>query len=180
MSRLFIRSLMVFGLVAAATPAAFAETNGQASSAQPALAPAPAGVTCTGMTVIDRIEDSATSASTTSSNFVPVPNATVSFTQGAKGCVIATFSAESWVPGGNRLMLMEALLDGSTVGAPGSVQFSGDDDENSNQHWARSHSFTFAFNNVSAGAHSLAIKYRSFQGGARVYLGKHSLVVTHP
>jgi hypothetical protein len=134
--------------------------------------------TCGNLATVDFKTDDSLNASTTSTNFVDVPNAKISFTQGSPGCVIVTFSAESWAPS-SRLTLIRARLDSSTTAQPGSVQFSGDDDENNNGKWARAHGFTLVFPSVSSGSHNVQIQYESWTGG-RVFLYKHTTTIQHP
>lgn len=174
------RAALAFSMLAIAPPFAWAENNGQPPGAMPAAAPAATSGTCAGMTVIDHKEDSATSASTKSSAFVAVPNGTLAFTQGSAGCAIVTFSAETYAPYINYFLIARAVLDSGTVGNPGPVTLSGDDDENNNKQSVRTHGFTFVFPNVTAGAHSIAMQYRSFVSGKEVFLGKHSLTIAHP
>lgn len=182
MSKLFNPLLLALALAVAA-PAALADESGHAPDPKPALAPPPVSSgSCTAMTLVEHKEDSSTMASTTSTSYVTVPGTAFSFTQTTAGCAIVTFSAESWAPGGNKLIHLEAVMDGGAreaIGDPGDIQFSGDDDENNNQHWARSRAFTFVFSSVSAGAHALYIKWRSDTVGGKVYLGKHSVVLVH-
>lgn len=134
--------------------------------------------TCGNLATVDFKTDDSLNASTTSTNFVDVPNAKISFTQGSPGCAIVTFSAESWAPS-NRLTLIRARLDSSTTAQPGSIQLSGDDDENYNGKWARAQGFTLVFPSVSSGSHTVQIQYESWNGG-KVYIYKHTTVVQHP
>ena len=136
---------------------------------------------CTNLVNTNIETDSSLGASTTSGSFVNVPNTAISFTQGGAGagCVIATFTAESWAAA-SRLLLVRAKLDGSIVAQPGVIQFSGDDDENNNGRWARSHSTMFFFPAVAPGAHTMVIQYASANGGARVFIYKHTTAIQHP
>jgi hypothetical protein len=108
---------------------------------------------------------------------VDVPDMSITYTQGKTGCVLASFSAFTFAPG-DALLFVQAILDGATVAAPGEVQLSGDDDEEGDGHWARSHSFTFAFPSVSAGSHTIKVQFRSFDGKI-VFVHKRSLAVSH-
>ena len=120
-----------------------------------------------------------TGLSTTSTTYVDVPDMSVTFTAGGTRsfCATATFSAWTFATGG-ALMYVQALMDGTVVAAPGEQQFSGDDDENANGEWARSHAFTFVFPSVAPGAHTIKIQYRSFDGKT-VFVHRRSLVVFH-
>jgi len=115
-----------------------------------------------------------TGNSTISTTYVDVPNMTVTFTAGGTRsfCATATFSAFTFAPGG-ALLDVQALMDGTVVGAPGEQQFSGDDGV-----WAVSHAFTFVFPSVAPGAHTIKIQYRSFDGQT-VFMHRRSLVVFH-
>ncbi len=120
-----------------------------------------------------------TGSSTASTTYVDVPDMSVSFTAGGTRsfCATATFSAWTFATGG-ALMYVQALMDGSVVAAPGEQQFSGDDDENANGEWARSHAFTFVFPTVAPGPHTIKIQFRSFDGKT-VFVHRRSLVVFH-
>jgi len=115
-----------------------------------------------------------TGNSTISTTYVDVPNMTVTFTAGGTRsfCATATFSAFTFAPG-DALLAVQALMDGTVVGAPGEQQFSGDDGV-----WAVSHAFTFVFPSVAPGAHTIKIQYRSFDGKT-VFMHRRSLVVFH-
>lgn len=168
--------LWLFAMAAAAS----AEPTGRLPDAS-ASTTAPVSGHCVSMTAIDFQSDNSLNASTTSSNFVNVPNALISFTQGGagNGCVIVTFNADAWAPSG-RLLQVRTLLDGAVVAQPGLMQLSGDDDENNNGKWSRAHSATFILPSVAPGAHTIAVQYASGNSGFRVYLYKHSTVIQHP
>lgn len=153
--------------------------NGFAQSAADGAARTVYSGSCTGMTAIDYKSDSNYDASTLSASFVSVPNATFAFNQGAPGCAVVSFTTEAFAPA-NRVILVRARLDGATNAAPGVVQFNGDDDEDGDGRWGRTHGFTFVFPSVAAGAHSVTIEYRSGTDGRRVFIGKHTTVVQHP
>ena len=174
------RQAVLFAGVCLATMScnAFAEPGRISEDESRVAATAASSGSCANLTTVDFMTDDNLNASTNSTNFVDVPNANVPFTQGANGCVVVTFSAENWAPS-NRLTLLRARLDSSTTAQPGSIQLSGDDDENYNGKWARAHSFTFVFSSVASGSHNVQIQYESWNGG-RVYLYKHTTVVQHP
>jgi hypothetical protein len=153
--------------------------NGQAPAPR-AEARATTGGTCANMTKVSFKADNDISSSTSSGTFVDIPGGRVNFTQGGEGngCAIVTFSAESYAEFG-RLMFVRAQLDGVSVAAPGGVQFSGDDDEDEDGRWSRSHSFTFIFPSVSPGDHVVAMQFRSLTFDRRVFIGKHTTVVQH-
>lgn len=176
--RIAVISLVFLGSLSSASLAAengrLSDTDGAAS------ARAVSAGSCGSLSATNFKTDSATSASTTSSGFVDVPNSGVSFTQGgsSNGCVIVSFSGESYAPSG-RLLLLQARLDSSSTASPGIVQFSGDDDENGNSKWARSHAFNFVFQSVAPGPHFVTIRYRTATSGRRVFMGKHATVIQH-
>jgi hypothetical protein len=176
-------SLLSFALLSILTvsPATAAGRNGWAPLADgEAAARAVTSGSCSGLSIVKYKADSAVDASTTSSSYVNVPNTSISFLQGGSGngCVIVTFSAESWAEYG-RLIFVRARLDDAITAAPGAVQFSGDDDEDGDGRWARSRAFTFVFPAVPPGAHFVRMEYRSVTAGRRVYIGKHNTVVQH-
>ncbi len=135
---------------------------------------------CGALTKINYKSDDNINYFTSSSSFVDVPNSTVTFGQGGttSGCVIVTFTAEAFAPG-NRLLQVRAILENSVVAAPGNVQFSGDDDEEGDDRWARSHAFTFIFPSVAPGLHNVRMQFRSPDIFGNVYIHKHTVVVQH-
>lgn len=176
MTALIRRAALAFSMLTIASPLAWADNNGvPPAMMNGASAPAVTKGTCSGMTVIEHIEDTSPSQSTSSTAFVNVPSASVGFAQGTAGCVVATFSASTFAPGNSRLMYVEAVIDGGTVAAPGAVLFSGADNALG---FAEARAYSFVFTGVKAGAHVVQIRYRS-ANGAPVFLSKHSLVVTH-
>jgi hypothetical protein len=120
-----------------------------------------------------------TGVSTTSTTYVDVPDMSVSFTTtGTRAwCAVATFSAWSFASG-DALLYVQAVMDGTVIGAPGEQQFDGDSDEDADGKWAASHAFTFVFPSVSVGAHTIKIQYRSYDGKT-VFLHRRSLTVFH-
>ena len=61
----------------------------------------------------------------------------------SKGCIIVVVSDYPFATG-VELLDIRVTVDGAT-GSPPEVQFSGDDDENADGKWARSHSAQFVF-----------------------------------
>ena len=158
-----------------------AENTGRAREDSRAVTPT--AVTtggCGALTKINYKSDDNIDYFTSSSSFVDVPNSTVTFGQGGttSGCVIVTFTAEAFAPS-ERLLQIRAILENSVVAAPGNVQFSGDDDEDSNGRWARSHAFTFIFPSVAPGLHNVRMQFRSPDIFGRVFIHKHTVVVQH-
>ena len=113
--------------------------------------------------------------STTSTTLVDVPGMSVTFTIPAgtgRSCVRVEFSA--WVfAQGSELMNIRALLDGTTVGAPGEVQFEGD-----SVNWATSRAFNFLFTGVRPGSHTITMQWLSYFGGT-VFVHGRSMFVHH-
>lgn len=119
-------------------------------------------------------------SSTTSTSFVNLGEGAVTFQQGlGNGCAIVNFSSMAFAAsGGSALLYVRALLDGATVAIPFETQFTGDDDEDGDGRWARSHSYTFIFPRVAPGLHTVQMQFRSFDGGS-VTLHRHTTVVQH-
>ena len=150
-----------------------------------ATVPPPTGQTgkCTQLTQVSFATGETLNLSTTSTSFVDIPDMTVAFTMGGSvnHCVKVGFSAMTFAadtPSANQLVMVRALLDGATVGSPSEVQFSGDDDEDADGSWARSHAFNFAFKGVTPGVHTITIQFRSFFGGS-VFVHRRSMFVHH-
>lgn len=156
-----------------------AEHNGQESTAADRdSSRAITSGNCDGLTATRFKSDSDVNDSTSSGEFVTVHGTSIAFNQSAAGCVIVTFSSESYAEF-DRLLLVRARLDGATTAAPGAVQFSGDDDEDDDGRWARSRSYTFIFPSVAVGNHTVTMQFRSRSFGSSVHLGKHTTVVQH-
>ncbi len=175
--RLALSALLLF----AAPTITFAGNNGRAPDGPQAAAPqATVSGICTDMTKINYKSDDSIDHSTFSTSFVNVPKASVGFNQGgsSSGCVIVTFTAEAFTdPDG--LMQVRARLDDSVTAAPGVVQFSGDEDEDADGRWARSHAFTFIFPSVAPGSHLVRIQFRTVDFFRQVVIHKHTVVVQH-
>lgn len=168
-------------LLSAAAGSGFAENTGRAPDGPQAAAPqAVVSGNCANVTKINYKSDENIDKFTSSSSFVNVPNAGVSFSQGGtgSGCVIVTFTAEAFAPGG-RLLQVRARLDDSVTAAPETVFLSGDDDEDGDGRWARSRAFTFIFPSVAPGSHFVRMQFRSPDIFGRVYIHKHTVVVQH-
>lgn len=135
---------------------------------------------CLDVTKINYKSDDTLDKSTFSTSFVDVPNSGVVFNQGGTGssCAIVTFTAETFTES-NGLMQIRARLDDSVTAAPGVVQLSGDDDEDLDNRWARSHAFTFIFPSVAPGSHRVRIQFRSVDFFREVVIHKHTVVVQH-
>jgi hypothetical protein len=168
-------------LLSATAGIAYAENNGRAPAGPQAAAPqAVVFGGCTDVTKVNYKSDDSLNKSTSSTNFVNLPNGSVSFTQGGtgSGCVIVTFAAEAFARV-SRILQIRARLDNSSVAAPGIVQLSGDDDEDGDGDWARAHAFTFIFPSVAPGAHTVRMQFRSVFFSEPVTIHKHTVVVQH-
>ena len=172
-------------VIALAAPAAVgAVAGGSRSAGIPGTAKARPAVAVTGTCKSGKTNYSATNltgSNTTSTSYVNVPDATVSFTQGGSvsSCVIVHFTAETFAnAGGTALLYVRPLLDGGTLATPVETQFSGDDDEEQDGRWARSHAMNFVFPSVSPGGHTIQMQFRSFDGG-QVNIHQHTTLVDH-
>jgi hypothetical protein len=178
----WISAALALALAVPAASIAQAASDGQSvtSARDAASTRTVTGGACTDLSNVKFKTDDNPSSSTNSSAFGDISSGNVTFTQGGEsaGCVIVTYSAESYAPYG-RLLRIRARLDGSKVAEPGAVQFSGDDDENEDGGWSRSHSFAFVFPSVEPGEHTLNMQFRSATSGKRVYIGKQTIVVHH-
>jgi hypothetical protein len=123
-----------------------------------------------------RIKVAATTASTTSTSFVAIPDSGLTFTQGGTGpsCVLVRFSAASSV-NGNSVARVAAKLDNATSAEPVSAQFSGDTVSGG----SRAHSFEFLFVNVPPGPHTVRMMYMVGNGSDEVFMDERTMVVQH-
>jgi hypothetical protein len=115
----------------------------------------------------------------TSTTYVDVPDMAVTFSVPGttRSCATAEFSAYTSTAA-DQLMMIRAVMDGVTVGAPFEVLFDGDSDEDGDGRWARAHAFTFLFPSVQPGKHTIKIQWRSFSGGT-VVMSRRTLIVDH-
>lgn len=121
------------------------------------------------------------SLSTTSGVYVPVPGMTKAINQGQTGCVIVTLSSYAFASdssGTNELQFVRVVLDGTRLCSPIEWQWNGDDDEDDDGAWARTHGAVCAFGNVAAGAHTVQMQHRS-NGGGTVTLHRPSMHIEH-
>ena len=110
---------------------------------------------------------------TTSKNYRDVSGTGVSFTQGAAGCVEVSFSGEGATTPGN-LLVIQAVLDNSTVCLPGDDNFASDSPSSD----VSDHAMNFICPNVSAGSHSVKIQFRTRFGG-KVALDYRTTIVRY-
>lgn len=153
------------------------------SSSLPALAvtqdfhpvqPSATGATTTGTctTGTEAYSVSTTSQSTSSKSFSNVNGTTVSFNQGAAGCVEVSFSSEA-LTSPNEIMLTQAVLDGSTVCTPGDNLFA-----SPSAGYPATHAMNYICPNVSAGKHSVTMQFAS-RYGSRVQVYYHTTIVRY-
>lgn len=175
-----VAAIAVVSLGPAAVGALSRGSNGGVpNGVRGAARPSPAVVTGTCKTgKTNYAASSLQNSATTSTSYVDIPEATVSFTQGgtSPSCVIVVYSAMVFAPS-SELMFVRPILDGSNA-TPGETQFSGDDDENGNSQWARSHAMNFVFPSVSPGAHTIVMQFHTLFGHS-VYTHQHTTLVEH-
>ena len=95
--------------------------------------------------------------------FKDVPGTTISFTQGAAGCVEVDFSAEAATNPG-QILTTQVLLDGSTVCMPGDNLFASDSPSGD----LADRAMNFICPNVAQGSHTVKVQFRSRFGGTVV------------
>ena len=97
---------------------------------------------------------------TTSTSFVNIPDASISFTQGGTkaSCVVVRFSAESHVQGADSVVV-RAYLDKTTSAIPAEIIYSSGDGFNTN-----AHAFEYIFPDVAPGHHVVNMQYKSLNG----------------
>jgi hypothetical protein len=121
----------------------------------------------------DFIANDTTSLSTTSTSYVAVPGMTKTVNVAKAGqCLVADVSAFAFAPG-QALEYVSVTLDGN-LGSPSEVQFAGD----TQGIWAEAHAAVFAFPNVSGGAHTVAMVFRSLDGKS-VILHRPAMSINH-
>jgi hypothetical protein len=178
MSAQFLRSGVVSAALAALAALAVAGEalaqragrDGVAPGAPPAEAAAEAVGQCApGRARFKTLDDLVDTNSTSFSN---IPGSGVVFTSAGPGssCVVVRFSAMAFAPG-TRLMHLQAVLDGSTAGTPGDIQFASGDGS-----FQQARSFEWVFPNVPPGKHTLVIRYRSHTA-IPVYLSRRTTMV---
>jgi hypothetical protein len=126
--------------------------------------------TCT--TGAEAYSVSTTPQATSSTSFSNVNGTTVSFNQGAAGCVEVSFSSEA-LTSPNEILLTQAVLDGSTVCTPGDNLFA-----SPSSGYPATHAMNYICPNVSAGNHSVTVQFAS-RYGSRVQLYYHTTIVRY-
>lgn len=133
---------------------------------------------CTGVTVTDYLT-SDFDDHTTSTTFQNLTDGHLNVTTSTTGCVMITFSgfAEIYPQAAvGEALRVRTLLDGNNLCYPAY----GDDTflEGSAPATAGAHSITRICKNVTAGAHTVQVQYRSSVGGA-VEIAGHMLTIAH-
>jgi len=119
-------------------------------------------------------------STTSSATYVNIPDTQITFVQSKPGCVIVHYSAFVFAANaGAALMYVRPLLDGAVTAVPAETQFAGDDDEDNEGRWARSHAMNFVFPNVPAGAHRIVMQWRSFVAGQTIFTHRRTTLVHH-
>lgn len=133
-----------------------------------------AGTTSTGTctTGAESYSVSTTSQATTSKIYSSVTGTTVSFTQGATGCVEVSFSSEA-LTSPNEILLAQAVLDGSTVCTPDHNLFA-----SPSSGYPATHAMNYICPNVSAGKHSVTMQFAS-RYGSRVQVYYHTTIARY-
>ena len=130
------------------------------------------GKNCGALAQVNTVH-STNSQSGSSSTFAPVAGSLVNFTVGTgASCVIVAFSAQAYAPAG-RLIWVRAILDGA-ASFDGQIAFAAEDGA-----FAQSHSYSFLFPSVAAGAHQVFLQYRSQVNGQTVIIDRFAVEVEH-
>ena len=134
------------------------------------LSPAVSSGTCSETAAAYSV--STTTQKTASKNYQDVTGTNVSFTQGADGCVEVSFTAEAaTVPG--ELLVTRVLLDGTACIPTGNI-FASDSPSSD----LADHGMNYFCPNVSAGAHTAKVQFRS-RFGRQVALDYRTTVVRY-
>jgi opacity protein-like surface antigen len=111
--------------------------------------------------------------STSKTSWTTVTGTTLSFTQGAAGCVEVSFTGEAGtVPGDN--MLVRVLLDGSTVCTPTNNLFGAEGNSDN----PADRAMNYFCPSVSKGAHTVKVQFAS-RFGAKVGLDYRTTIVRY-
>lgn len=93
-----------------------------------------------------------------------------------KSCAIVQFTSYGYI-GTADIFYVRATIDGHAI-TPLEVQFTGDDDENSNSIAGKMHSATFVTKPLGPGLHRARIQVRTLFGGS-AYLGDAVMTISH-
>jgi hypothetical protein len=161
---LLISTAALFCMAAPAFAADFHHTG------QP-LAPGVSSGVC--MTTAEGYSQSTTLQTTGSKAFTDVSGTSVSFTQGAAGCVEVSFSAEAaTMP--REILVTQVVLDGGTVCAPSDNLFASDSPSGD----LAAHAMNYICPSVTAGSHTVKVQFRS-RFGAKVALDYRTTIVRY-
>jgi hypothetical protein len=118
------------------------------------------------------------STSTTSTTHVDLAPLSVTFSIGGDSntCLKVDLASMTYSAAGGPIF-MRVLVDGVEL-APGEVQMSGDDDEDGDGRWSRSHAASFYSKSVAPGSHTVKVQWRSYDGSS-VTAHARSLGVHH-
>ncbi len=115
----------------------------------------------------------ATSVSTSSQNWAPIPDMSTSIFTSNNGVLAITFSAQAWnsigTSAGKSRTFVRALVDGQVVDPP-EVYFAEGD-------LVETRSFTFGASNLSAGLHTVEMQWMMLDAGATAVLWNRTLAV---
>jgi hypothetical protein len=120
---------------------------------------------------------------TDSRDFVPIPKATVHFTQfgTTTGCVVVRISAETLAPYA-RYMIVRPILHSSTIAPllaqPSEAWLSGDYTPDASSVARGARSFEFVFPSVKPGPHVIVMQMRSYNGRT-VVIRRTTITVQH-
>jgi len=161
------RLLLSAAALAAATPG-FAASNAHQQALK--LPPSVSTGTCQENTAAYSV--STDLQKTSSRSFHDVGGTTISFTQGSAGCVEVSFSSEAaTVPG--EILVTQGLLDGNAC-LPSDNLFASDSPSSD----LADHAMNYICPNVSAGAHTAKVQFKSRFGG-KVALDYRTTIVRY-
>lgn len=134
-------------------------------------APAISSGVCT--TTAEAFSQSTTLQTTASKAFTDVSGTSVSFAQGAAGCVEVSFSSEAaTMP--REILVTQVVLDGSTVCMPSDNLFASDSPSGD----LAAHAMNYICPSVTGGSHSVKVQFRS-RFGAKVALDYRTTIVRY-
>ena len=162
-------------MTASAQRAGVADDGGKSAAATRAVVKGRCGVLN-----VDYAASDLMFSTTSSTTYVNVPDTQITFVQSKPGCVVVHYSAFVFASNaGAALMYVRPLLDGAVTAVPAETQFAGDDDEDNDGRWARSHAMNFVFPNVPAGIHRLTMQWRSLVAGQTIFTHRRTTLVHH-
>lgn len=157
-----LRGSLAVPFAAAVLMACMALSSAQAAAVSSQCNPDPSAVA---------LKASSLFHSTSSTTYVNIPEGSVGFKQGQRGCVIVIFSGVSGNATG--LFFVQAVI-GGVVGLPANNRWSGND--NIGGVFLRMRSGTYVFPNVPPGRHRVQMQYR-VDSGIGFFETGHNLIV---